>query len=81
MAVILILMIESEPQEGIIMELKKDTRCYTDVCIDGKWFHYGHCTTTAYMLKGGVPVYIELNKVPENENELIELLTLQSTTK
>ncbi|ELA8098911.1 hypothetical protein HJ201_24445 [Vibrio parahaemolyticus] len=63
------------------MELKKDPRCYTDVCIDGKWFHYDHCTTTAYMLKGGAPYYVELNKVPQSENELIELLTTQPSAK
>ncbi|NTJ36892.1 hypothetical protein HQK29_01545 [Vibrio vulnificus] len=33
------------------MELKQDPRCYTDVCIEGKWYHYDHCGTTAYMLK------------------------------
>lgn len=31
------------------MELKQDPRCYTDVCVGGKWFHYDHCGTKAYM--------------------------------
>ncbi|MFA0087434.1 hypothetical protein BCU66_021050 [Vibrio sp. 10N.286.49.B1] len=58
------------------MELKKDTRCYTDVCVNGKWFHYDHCTTQAYMLKGGASCGVELSKVPSTEHELIEMLTL-----
>lgn len=37
------------------MELKKDPRCYTDVCIDGKWYHYDHCSTHVYMLMGAPP--------------------------
>ncbi|MDA0117755.1 hypothetical protein [Vibrio sp. T11.5] len=56
------------------MELKKDPRCYTDVCVDGKWFHHDHCTSKAYMLKGGADVSVEFNKIPETEDELIELL-------
>lgn len=35
------------------MELERDPRCYTDVCIDGKWYHYDHCSTHVYMLMGG----------------------------
>ncbi len=35
------------------MELKRDPRCYTDLCIDGKWYHYDHCSTQVYMLMGG----------------------------
>ncbi|PWI32476.1 hypothetical protein DI392_15610 [Vibrio albus] len=56
------------------MELKKDPRCYTDVCVDGKWFHHDHCTDSAYMLKGGAAPDVSLHKVPETEEELIELL-------
>lgn len=56
------------------MELKNDPRCYTDVCIDGKWYHYDHCTTKAYMLKGGAAPTVELAKIPTTESELLDLL-------
>ncbi|WP_394247028.1 hypothetical protein [Vibrio profundi] len=56
------------------MELKQDPRCYTDVCVNGKWFHYDHCGTTAYMLKGGSSAEFELSKEPQTENELISML-------
>ncbi|MDG3084888.1 hypothetical protein P7F88_01795 [Vibrio hannami] len=56
------------------MELKKDPRCYTDVCINGKWFHHDHLTTKAYMLKGGASPEFDLAKVPTTEDELIEML-------
>lgn len=56
------------------MELKKDPRCYTDVCVDGLWFHYDHCGTKAYILRGGASPEVELAKEPETEGELIELL-------
>ncbi|UPQ89812.1 hypothetical protein [Vibrio sinaloensis] len=56
------------------MELKQDSRCYTDVCVHGKWFHHDHGTTQAYMLKGGASDSIELAKMPLTENELIELI-------
>ncbi|NVD07984.1 hypothetical protein FCU94_13915 [Vibrio sp. JPW-9-11-11] len=59
------------------MELKQDSRCYTDVCVDGKWFHHDHGTTQAYMLKGGAHCSIELNKLPLTESELIELINAQ----
>ncbi|EJA7356654.1 hypothetical protein ACVD1N_24825 [Vibrio parahaemolyticus] len=59
------------------MTLKQDPRCYTDVCVQGKWFHYDHCTTNAYMLNGGSACYVELDKIPDNEDELIELLNDQ----
>ena len=39
--------------KDVRMELKRDPRCYTDVCIDGKWYHYDHCSTHVYMLMGG----------------------------
>lgn len=57
------------------MELIKDKRCYTDMCLDGKWFHHDHCTPTVYMLRGGVPVNYSLSKVPATEEELLDLLT------
>ncbi|MFA0642470.1 hypothetical protein AB4605_14595 [Vibrio cyclitrophicus] len=56
------------------MELKQDPRCYTDVCVSGKWFHYAHCGTQAYMLKGGSSAVIELSKEPTTEGELVEML-------
>ncbi|MDO6497002.1 hypothetical protein [Photobacterium sanguinicancri] len=56
------------------MTLKQDSRCYTDVCVNGKWFHHDHCTTKAYMLKGGASSAIELAKMPTTESELIDLL-------
>ncbi len=56
------------------MELKKDPRCYTDVCINGTWFHHDHCTNTAYALAGGNSPHIELDKTPETEEELFEML-------
>lgn len=59
------------------MELKKDPRCYTDVCVNGKWFHHDHCTSSAYMLKGGASCEVELKKTPETESELIKLITDQ----
>ncbi|GLS82900.1 hypothetical protein GCM10007894_08770 [Paraferrimonas haliotis] len=56
------------------MELKKDPRCYTDVCVNGKWFHHDHLTKSAYMLNGSQSIAIELVKTPETEDELINLL-------
>jgi hypothetical protein len=43
--------------------------------VNGKWFHHDHCTTTAYMLKGGASSNIELAKMPTTESELVDLLT------
>ncbi|MGE6225404.1 hypothetical protein D3C76_1457650 [compost metagenome] len=56
------------------MELKKDPRCYTDVCIDGKWYHYDHCSTHAYMLMGGAAPSLQLACEPGSEEELIAML-------
>ncbi len=56
------------------MNLKQDPRCYTDVCVNGKWFHYDHCTTKAYMLNGGASSDVNLTKVPMTESELVTLL-------
>jgi len=44
------------------MELKKDPRCYTDVCIDGKWYHYDHCSTHVYMLKELIAMLQQLTR-------------------
>ncbi|WP_153448785.1 hypothetical protein [Vibrio algicola] len=57
------------------MELKPCEKCYTDLCLDGKWFHHDHLTTKAYMLKGGNYQAVELSKVPVTEDELVSLLT------
>ncbi|MFQ1828073.1 hypothetical protein ACK38R_18555 [Aeromonas veronii] len=56
------------------MELKRDPRCYTDVCIDGKWYHYDHCSTNVYMLMGGAAPCLQLAYEPSSEEELIEML-------
>lgn len=57
------------------MELIKDKRCYTDMCLRGKWFHHDHCTATAFMLRGGDPANYLFSKVPETEDELLDLLS------
>lgn len=56
------------------MELERDPRCYTDVCIDGKWYHYDHCSTHVYMLMGGTAPSMTLAYEPSSEEELIEML-------
>lgn len=56
------------------MELKRDPRCYTDVCIDGKWYHYDHCSTHVYMLMGGAAPSLQLAHEPGSEEELVEML-------
>ena len=66
---------KSSQKKGVKkMDLKPDPKCYTDVCIEGKWYHYDHCGKTAYMLKGGEPNTIHLSKEPTTEKELISLL-------
>ena len=57
------------------MRLHRDPRCYTDVCINGIWFHYDHCGTTAYQLRGGASPQVALAKEPQTEEELLEMLT------
>lgn len=59
------------------MELEKDPRCYTDVCLRGVWFHYDHCTTNAFTLKGGSAPSFQLPCIPQTEGELINLLSEQ----
>ncbi|MDO6620986.1 MULTISPECIES: hypothetical protein [unclassified Shewanella] len=44
--------------------------CYTDVCINGKWFHYDHNKQAAFMLNGSDPLSIELEITPTTEAEL-----------
>lgn len=48
------------------MELKRDPRCYTDVCIDGKWYHYDHGSTNVYMLMGGAAPSLQLAYEPSS---------------
>ncbi|WP_394130056.1 hypothetical protein [Shewanella maritima] len=56
------------------MELKKCTRCYTNVCVNGRWFHHDHLTDTAFMLNGSDPINVKLPDVPTTENELVDML-------
>lgn len=54
------------------MTLLRNPKCYTDVCINGKWYHYDHCGTTVYMLKGGASAEFALDSEPLTEDELID---------
>lgn len=56
------------------MDLLQDPKCYTDVCIDGYWFHYDHCSTHVYRLRGSVPQEFELEREPKTEEELFAML-------
>ena len=56
------------------MERVREQRCYTDVCIDGKWYHYDHCSTHVYMLMGGAAPSMTRAYEPSSEEELIEML-------
>lgn len=56
------------------MELEQDPRCYTDVCVNGLWYHYDHCGTKAYVLRGGASPEVVLEKEPKTEDELISML-------
>ncbi|WED29227.1 hypothetical protein L3V77_17505 [Vibrio sp. DW001] len=56
------------------MELKQDPRCYTDVCVNGLWYHYDHCGIKAYVLRGGASPEIMLEREPKTENELVLML-------
>lgn len=57
----------------LIWNLNK-TQDVIPTCVSGKWFHYDHCGTQAYMLKGGSSAVIELSKEPTTEGELVEML-------
>lgn len=48
--------------------------CYTDLCVNGKWFHYDHGDTSVFMLNGGSPITFELEGQPTTESELEEYL-------
>ena len=66
--------IKQGTKKRLIMELIKDPRCYTDVCVDGLWYHYDHCGTKAYILRGGAAPQVELAREPQTEDELIALI-------
>ncbi|CAM4204269.1 hypothetical protein [Shewanella aquimarina] len=50
------------------MELRPN--CYTDICVNGKWFHYDHGDLSVFMLNGGDPLTFELSELPTTEAEL-----------
>ncbi|MCG9711208.1 hypothetical protein L1D32_06100 [Shewanella insulae] len=50
------------------MELRPN--CYTDICVNGKWFHYDHGDHSVFMLNGGDPLTFELSELPTTEAEL-----------
>lgn len=58
------------------MDLIKDPRCYTDVCVNGLWYHYDHCGTTAYCLRGSASPKVQLDRAPTTEQELVDMLKL-----
>lgn len=58
------------------MELLRNPKCYTDVCIDGTWYHYDHCGSTVYSLSGGAGPELDLAREPATENELIDLIQI-----
>ncbi|RTR38370.1 hypothetical protein EKG38_12665 [Shewanella canadensis] len=53
--------------------------CYTDLCINGKWFHYDHGESSVFMLNGGDPLTFELETLPTTEDELEQHLTVISS--
>ena len=55
------------------MELLPD--CYTDLCINGKWFHYDHGDMAVFMLNGSSPLSFALDTMPTTEGELEMHLT------
>ncbi|AQS39192.1 hypothetical protein Sps_04077 [Shewanella psychrophila] len=44
--------------------------CYTDLCINGKWFHYDHGEMSVFMFNGSSPLSFELDAMPTTEGEL-----------
>jgi len=56
------------------MELIRNPKCYTDVCINGIWYHYDHCGSTVYSLAGGGAPGMDLSSEPATESELIDLI-------
>lgn len=50
------------------MKLHMEEKCYSDVCLHGKWFHHDHGGTNAYML--GSREIFEFEMMPTTEEEL-----------
>ena len=50
------------------MKLHMEDKCYTDICLHGKWFHHDHGGTNAYML--GSREIFEFGKMPTTDEEL-----------
>jgi hypothetical protein len=50
------------------MKLLMKPKCYTDICLRGKWFHHDHGGTSAYML--GSRLIFELGMMPTTAEEL-----------
>lgn len=50
------------------MKLLMQPKCYTDICLHGKWFHHDHGETNAYML--GCHLTFDLGMMPTTEEEL-----------
>lgn len=50
------------------MKLLMQPKCYTDICLYGKWFHHDHCSKSAYML--GSREVFEFDVIPTTEEEL-----------
>lgn len=50
------------------MKLLMEEKCYTDICLHGKWFHHDHGDTNAYML--GSREIFEFGKMPTTDEEL-----------
>ncbi|QYJ85147.1 hypothetical protein K0I73_13075 [Shewanella mesophila] len=49
--------------------------CYTDLCVNGKWFHYDHGESSVFMLNGSEPLTFELERQPATEEELEQRLS------
>ncbi|WP_144212482.1 hypothetical protein [Shewanella donghaensis] len=49
--------------------------CYTELCINGRWFHYNHDKKSVFMLNGSNPLSFELEIAPTTEEELEAHLT------
>ena len=54
------------------MKLHMEDKCYSDICLHGKWFHHDHGGTTAYML--GSNLIFELGVMPTTEEQLEALI-------
>ncbi|GIU43905.1 hypothetical protein TUM4630_08340 [Shewanella algidipiscicola] len=59
-----------------MMELQAN--CHTDLCVNGKWFHYDHGEGSVFMLNGGSPLTFELDSLPTTEAELEAYLSIIS---